>query len=120
MEGLSLNKKEYAAFKCVNGAAKYIIDSDTSKQNVSFKYNIDNKSIYTKDFIDSVLYKYQYLDTTHKYMTHLITLNNGTAYLTDLQNTVITPYTSVSDLKKDLDLWLDKYKKDFKNYKEDK
>ena len=32
----------------------------------------------------------------------------------------ITPYTSVSDLKKDLDQWLDKYKKDFKNYKGDK
>ena len=118
MEGLSLNKKEYVAFKAVNGVVKYIIDSDTSKKNVSFKYNIDNKSIYTKDFIDTVVYKYQYLDTTHKYMSHLITLNCGIAYLTDFDNMNITPYTSVSDLKKDLDLWLDKYKKDYKNYKE--
>ena len=115
-----MNKKEYVAFKAVNGVVKYIIDSDTSKKNVSFKYNIDNKSIYTKDFIDTVVYKYQYLDTTHKYMMHLITLNNGISYLTDLENTSITPYTSVSDLKKDLDQWLDKYKKDYKNYKEDK
>ena len=115
-----MNKKEYIAFKCVNGVVKYIIDSDTSKKNVSLKYNIDNKSIYTKDFIDSVVYKYQYLDTTHKYMTHLITLNGGTAYLTDLEKTSIAPYTSVSDLKKDLDQWLDKYKKDYKNYKETK
>ena len=53
-------------------------------------------------------------------MIHLITLNNGTAYLTDLENTSIAPYTSVSDLKKDLDQWLDKYKKDYKNYKGDK
>ena len=112
-----MNKKEYVAFKAINDVVKYIIDSDTSKKNISFKYNIDNKSIYTKDFIDTVVYKYQYLDTTHKYMNHLITLNNGTAYLTDLENTSITPYTSVSDLKKDLDLWLDKYKKDYKNYK---
>ena len=115
-----MNKKEYLAFKCVNGVVKYIIDTDTSKKNVSFKYNIDNKSIYTKDFIDTVVYKYQYLDTTHKYMTHLIMLNSGIAYLTDLENTTITTYTSVSDLKKDLDLWLDKYKKDYKNYKGDK
>ena len=113
-----MNKKEYVAFKAVNGVVKYIIDTDISKKNVSFKYNIDNKSIYTKDFIDTVVYKDQYLDTTHKYMTHLITLNNGIAYLTDFDNMNITPYTSVSDLKKDLDLWLDKYKKDFKNYKE--
>ena len=120
MEGLSLNKKEYVAFKAINDVVKYIIDSDTSKKNVSFKYNIDNKSIYTKDFIDTAVYKYQYLDTTHKYMKHLIMLNAGTAYLTDLENTSITPYTSVSDLKKDLDLWLDKYKKDYKNYKGDK
>ena len=120
MECFTLNKKEYVAFKCVNDVVKYIIDSDTSKKNVSFKYNIDNKSIYTKDFIDTVVYKYQYLDTTHKYMTHLIILNSGAAYLTDLENTTITPYTSVSDLKKDIDLWLDKYKKDYKNYKEDK
>lgn len=112
-----MNKKEYVAFKAVNGIVKYIIDSDTSKKNVSFKYNIDNKSIYTKDFIDTVVYKYQYLDTTHKYMTHLITLNNGIAYLTDFDKMNITHYTSVSDLKKDLDLWLDKYKKDYKNYK---
>ena len=112
-----MNKKEYVAFKAVNGVVKYIIDSDTSKKNVSLKYNIDNKSIYTKDFIDSVVYKYQYLDTTHKYMSHLITLNNGAAYLTDLDTMTLTPYTSVSDLKKDLDLWFDKYKKDFKNYK---
>ena len=102
MEVLSLNKKEYVAFKAVNGVVKYIIDTDTSKKNVSFKYNIDNKSIYTKDFIDTVAYKYQYLDTTHKYMTHLITLNNGIAYLTDFDDMTITPYTSVSDLKKDL------------------
>ena len=115
-----MNKKEYVAFKAVNDVVKYIIDNDTSKKNISFKYNIDNKSIYTKDFIDTVVYKYQYLDTTHKYMIHLIILNNGTAYLTDLENTTITPYTSVSDLKKDLDQWLDKYKKDFKNYKGDK
>ena len=115
-----MNKKEYVAFKAINGVVNYIIDSDTSKKNVSIKYNIDNKSIYAKDFIDTVVYKYQYLDTTHKYMKHLIALNGGTAYLTDLQNTSITPYTSVSDLKKDLDLWLDKYKKDYKNYKEDK
>lgn len=120
MGGLSLNKKEYVAFKAVNGIVKYIIDSDTSKKNVSFKYNIDNKSIYTKDFIDNVVYKYQYLDTTHKYMIHLITLNNGTAYMTDLQNMAITPYRSVADLKNDLDLWLDKYKQDYKNYKGDK
>ena len=115
-----MNKKEYVAFKAVNGVVKYIIDSDTSKKNVSFKYNIDNKSIYTKDFIDTVVYKYQYLDTTHKCMKHLMMLNNGIAYLTDFDNMNITPYTSVSDLKKDLDLWLDKYKKDFKNYKGDK
>ena len=115
-----MNKKEYVAFQTVNGVVKYIIDSDISKKNVSLKYNIDNKSIYTKDFIDTVVYKYQYLDTTHKYMKHLIMLNAGTAYLTDLENTSITPYTSVSDLKKDLDQWLDKYKKDYKNYKEDK
>ena len=115
-----MNKKEYVAFKAVNSVVKYIIDSDTSKKNVSFKYNIDNKSIYTKDFIDTVVYKYQYLDTTHKYMTHLITLNNGIAYLTDFDNMNITPYTNVSDLKKDLDIWLDKYKKDYKNYKEGK
>ena len=115
-----MNKKEYVAFKAVNDVVKYIIDSDTSKKNVSFKYNIDNKSIYTKDFIDTVVYKYQYLDTTHKYMTHLIILNTGTAYLTELEKTSIVPYTSVSVLKKDLDLWLDKYKKDYKNYKGDK
>ena len=115
-----MNKKEYVTFKANNNVVKYIIVSDTSKKNVSFKYNIDNKSIYTKDFIDTVVYKYQYLDTTHKYMKHLITLNNGTAYLTDLEKTSITPYTSVSDLKKDLDLWLYKYKKDYKNYKGDK
>ena len=115
-----MNKKDYVAFKCVNDVVKYIIDTDTSKKNISSKYNIDNKSIYTKDFIDAVVYKYQYLDTTHKYMNHLIMLNGGTVYLTDLENTTITPYTSVSDLKKDLDLWLDKYKKDYKNYKEDK
>ena len=115
-----MNKKEYVAFKAINDVVKYIIDSDTSKKNVSLKYNIDNKSIYTKKFIDTVVYKYQYLDTTHKYMTHLITLNNGIAYLTDLENATITPYTSVSDLKKDLDQWLDKYKKDYKNYKGDK
>ena len=115
-----MNKKEYVAFQAINDVVKYIIDSDTSKKNVSLKYNIDNKSIYTKDFIDTVVYKYQYLDTTHKYMTHLITLNNGIAYLTDLDNISITPYTSVSDLKVDLDQWLDKYKKDFKNYKGDK
>ena len=115
-----MNKKEYVAFKANNDVVKYIIDSDTSKKNISFKYNIDNKSIYTKDFIDTVVYKYQYLDTTHKYMKHLIMLNSGTAYLTDLENTTITPYTTVSDLKKDLDIWLDKYKKDYKNYKEDK
>ena len=115
-----MNKKEYVAFKCVNGVVKYIIDTDTSKKNISFKYNIDNKSIYTKDFIDTVVYKYQYLDTTHKYMKHLITLNGGAAYLTDFDNMNITTYTSVSDLKKDLDLWLDKYKKDYKNYKGDK
>ena len=115
-----MNKKEYVAFKAVNGVVKYIIDNDTSKKNVSFKYNIDNKSIYTKHFIDTVVYKYQYLDTTHKYMKHLITLNNGTAYLTDLYNMTLAPYTSVSDLKKDLDQWLDKYKKDFKDYKGDK
>ena len=53
-------------------------------------------------------------------MTHLITLNGGIAYLTDLDNMTLTSYTSVSDLKKDLDLWLDKYKKDYKNYKGDK
>ena len=111
-----MNKKDYVAFKCVNGVVKYIIDSDTSKKNVSFKYNIDNKSIYTKDFIDAVVYKYQYLDITHKYMKHLITLNGGAAYFTDFDNMTIAPYTSVSDLKKDLDLWLDKYKKDYKNY----
>ena len=115
-----MNEKAYVAFKDVNGVVKYIIDSDTSKKNVSFKYNIDNKTIYTKEFIDTVIYKYQYLDTTHKYMTHLIMLNSGKAYLTDLENTSIKPYTSVSDLKKDLDIWLDKYKKDYKNYKEDK
>ena len=115
-----MNKKEYVAFKCVNGVVKYIIDSDTSKKNLSFKYNIDNKAIYTKDFIDIVVYKYQYLDTTHKYMTHLITLNGDIAYMTDLQNMSITPYRSVADLKKDLDQWLDKYKKDYKNYKGDK
>lgn len=109
-----MNKKEYVAFKSVNGVVNYIIDSDTSKKNVSLKYNIDNKSIYTKEFIDIVVYKYQYLDTTHKYMKHLITLNNGTVYLTDFDNMNITQYASVSDLKKDLDLWLDKYKKDFK------
>ena len=115
-----MNKKEYVAFKAINDVVKYIIDSDTSKKNVSLKYNIDNKSIYTKDFIDTVVYKYQYLDTSHKYMTHLITLNNRITYLTDFNNMNITPYTSVSDLKKDLDQWLDKYKKDFKNYKGDK
>ena len=115
-----MNKKEYVAFKAVNDVVKYIIDSDTSKKNVSFKYNIDNKSIYTKDFIDTVVYKYQYLDTTHKYMKHLIMLNGGTAYLTAFDNMTITSYTSVSELKKDLDLWLDKYKKDYKNYKGDK
>ena len=115
-----MNKKEYVAFKAVNGVVKYIIDADTSKKNVSFKYNIDNKSIYTKDFIDTVVYKYQYLDTTHKYMKHLIMLNNGIAYLTEFDNMNIKPYASVSDLKKDLDLWLDKYKKDYKNYKEAK
>ena len=115
-----MNEKAYVIFKAVNGIVKHIIDSDTSKKNISFNYNIDNKSIYTKDFIDTVVYTYQYLDTTHKYMTHLITLNNGIAYLTDLEKPSITPYTSVSDLKKDLDLWLDKYKKDYKNYKEDK
>ena len=115
-----MNKKEYVAFKAVNDVVKYIIDTDTSKKNVSLKYNIDNKSIYTKDFIDTVVYKYQYLDTTHKYMNHLITLNGGTAYLTDLDNTSIAPYTSVTELKKDLDIWLDKYKKDFKDYKGDK
>ena len=115
-----MNKKEYIAFKAVNDVVKYIIDSDTSKKNVSLKYNIDNKSIYTKDFIDTVVYKYQYLDTTHKYMSHLIMLNAGIAYLTDFDNMNTTPYTSVSDLKKDLEQWLDKYKKDFKNYKGDK
>ena len=115
-----MNEKAYVVFKAVNGVVKYIIDSDTSKKNISFKYNIDNKSIYTKHFIDTVLFKYQYLDNTHKYMKHLIILNNGTVYLTDLEKTSITPYTSVSDLKKDLDIWLDKYKKDYKNYKEDK
>ena len=115
-----MNKKEYVAFKAVNDVVKYIIDSDTSKKNVSLKYNIDNKSIYTKDFIDTVVYKYQYLDTTHKYMSHLIMLNSGTAYLTDLENTSITQYTSVSDLKKDLDIWLDKNKIDYKNYKGNK
>ena len=115
-----MNKKEYVAFKAINDVVKYIIDSDTSKKNISFKYNIDNKSIYTKHFIDTVLFKYQYLDTTHKYMIHLIMLNSGTVYLTDFDNMNITQYTSVSDLKKDLDLWLDKYKKDYKNYKEDK
>ena len=115
-----MNKKEYVAFKSVNGVVNYIIDSDTSKKNVSIKYNIDNKSIYTKEFIDIVVYKYQYLDTTHKYMKHLITLNGGTVYLTDFDDMTITPYTSVSELKKDLDLWLDKYKKDYKNYKGDK
>ena len=115
-----MNKKDYVAFKAINDVVKYIIDSDISKKNVSLKYNIDNKAIYTKDFINTVVYKYQYLDITHKYMKHLITLNNGTAYMTDLQNIFITPYTSVSDLKKDLDQWLDKYKKDFKNYKGDK
>ena len=115
-----MNKKEYVALKSINDVVKYIIDSDTSKKNISFKYNIYNKSIYTTHFRDTVLYKYQYLDTTHKYMTHLIILNNGIAYLTDLENTSITPYTSVSDLKKDLDQWLDKYKKDYKNYKEGK
>ena len=116
---LSLNKKDYVAFKAVNGVVKYIIDSDTSKKNISLKYNIDNKSIYTKDFIDTVVLKYQYLDTTHKYMTHLILLNRGIVYLTDIDKLNIAPYTSVSDLKKDLDLWLDKYKKDYKNYKGD-
>ena len=115
-----MNKKDYVAFKAVNDVVKYIIDSDTSKKNISFKYNIDNKSIYTKDFIDTVVYKYQYLDTTHKYMKHLIMLNEGTAYLTAFDNMTITSYTSVSELKKDLDLWLDKYKKDYKNYKGDK
>ena len=115
-----MNKKEYVAFKAIDDVVKYIIDSDTSKKNISIKYNIDNKSIYTKDFIDTVVCKYQYLDTTHKYMTHLIMLNSGIAYLTDFNNMNITPYTSVTDLKKDLDQWLDKYKKDFKNYKEDK
>ena len=115
-----MNKKEYVAFKAVNGVVKYIIDSDISKKNVSFKYNIDNKSIYTKDFIDTVVYKYQYLDTTHKYMNHLITLNNGTAYLTDFDNMNIAPYTSVSDLKKDLDQWRDKCRKYFEKYKVDK
>ena len=115
-----MNKKEYVAFKAVNGVVNYIIDTDASKNNISIKYNIDNKSIYTKDFIDTVVYKYQYLDTTHKYMTHLITLNNGVAYLTDYDNMTLTQYTSVSDLKKDLDQWLDMYKKDFKDYKGDK
>ena len=115
-----MNKKEYIAFQAVNGVVKYIIDSDTSKKNVSLKYSIDNKSIYIKEFIDTVVYKYQYLDTTHKYMVHLITLNGDTAYMTDLQNMTLTPYTSVFELKKDLDLWLDKYKKDYKNYKGDK
>ena len=86
-----MNKKEYVAFKAVNGVVKYIIDSDTSKKNVSIKYTIDNKSIYTKEFIDTVVYKYQYLDTAHKYMIHLIILNNGIAYLTDLDNLSITP-----------------------------
>ena len=111
-----MNKKEYVAFKAVNGIVKYTIDIDTSKKNVSFKYNIDNKSIYTKDFIDTVVYKYQYLDTTHKYMKHLIMLNAGIVYLTDFDNMNTTQYTSVSDLKKDLDKWLDMYKTDFKNY----
>ena len=111
-----MNNKEYVAFKAVNGVVKYIIGTDTSKKNISFKYNIDNKSIYTKDFIDTVVYKYQYLDTTHKYMKHLITLNNGVAYVTDFDNMNIAPYTNVSDLKKDFDIWLDKYKEDFKNY----
>lgn len=112
-----MNKKEYVAFKAIDNVVEYIIDTDNSKKNVSFKYNIDNKSIYTKDFIDTVVYKYQYLDTTHKYMTHLITLNNGTVYMTDFDNMNITQYTNVSDLKKDLDVWLDKYKKDFKGKK---
>lgn len=115
-----MNKKEYVAFKAVDNAVTYFIVSDISKKNISFKYNIDNKSIYTKDFIDTVVYKYQYLDTTHKYMKHLIMLNAGIVYLTDFDNMNTTQYTSVSDLKKDLDKWLDKYKRDFKNYKGNK
>ena len=114
-----MNKKDYVAFKAIDNVVNYIIVSDTSKKNVSFKYNIDNKSIYTKHFIDTVVYKYQYLDTTHKYMKHLIMLNAGIVYLTDFDNMNVTHYTSVSDLKKDLDIWLDKCKKDYKNYKED-
>lgn len=114
-----MNKKEYVAFKAADNVVTFFIVSDTSKKNVSFKYNIDNKSIYTKDFIDTVVYKYQYLDTTHKYMKHLIMLNSGTVYLTDFDNMNISLYTSVTNLKNDLDLWLDKYKKDFKNYKGD-
>lgn len=112
-----MTKKEYVAFRAVDNVVTYFIVSDTSKKNVSCKYNIDNKSIYTKDFIDTVVYKYQYLDTTHKYMKHLIMLNSGTVYLTDFDNMNITEYTSVSDLKKDLDKWLDKYKLDFKGEK---
>ena len=53
-------------------------------------------------------------------MKHRITLKGGATYLTDWDKMKITTYTSVCDLKKDLDLWLDKYKKDYKNYKEDK
>ena len=115
-----MNKKEYVAFKAVDNVVTYFIVSDISKKNVSFKYNIDNKSIYTKDFIDTLVYKYQYLDTTHKYMKHLIMLNSGIVYSTDFDNMNITQYTSVSDLKKDFDVWLDKYKKDFKNFKGEK
>ena len=115
-----MNKKEYVAFKAVNGVVKYIIDSDTSKKNISFKYNIDNKSIYRKDFIDTVVYKYQYLDTTHKYMTHLITLNNGTAYLTDFDNMTLTQYTILSFLKIFFYFFFFIYNKNFKNYKGDK
>lgn len=112
-----MNKKEYVAFKAVDNVVTYFIVSDTSKKNISFKYNIDNKSIFTKDFIDTVIYKYQFLDTTHKYTKNLIILNSGIVYLKDFDNMNVTPYTSVSDFKKDLDLWLDKYKKDYKNYK---
>ena len=106
----------------IKGSPFYDTEKNKLKMGGLSKRDLETLAEVQKEIksVDTVVYKYQYLDTTHKYMTHLITLNGGTAYLTDLENTTIAPYTSVSDLKKDLNQWLDKYKKDYKNYREDK
>ena len=49
-----MNEKAYVMFKAVNGIVKYIIDSDTSKKNLSLKYNRARQASITQEITEIV------------------------------------------------------------------